>query len=147
MTMQQSISAAFAAVGGDIKALRASSEITSGVIPDGCWVRWPDGTQMCWEKIMRTAATAIPPGGDGVFGSGSNPLWVFPRPFLFGPAAFVTVSPLGRHVTGYAGNSWDVVQQEGALRQINIKTFHARNHTSYPIRSMQLLMTAAGRWK
>ncbi|RRD68679.1 hypothetical protein EII19_00675 [Comamonadaceae bacterium OH2310_COT-174] len=147
MTMQESISAAFGAVGGDIKELQGGVIVDSGQNDNGFWVRWADGTQMCrspWIALLAKPALAAGQARE-LRGVGNAPVWVFPKPFIAAQPVTALCNCTNTCVGTIAGLRTQTIN--GQSWAVSMLEFKARNVTSDPVNHLSLQAIAWGRWK
>ena len=114
--------------------LNGENAMTSGSNPNGRWVRYADGTQMCWYTYAMGARTWAASEGLGVGA------WSFPQPFWEVPNVMVqNDSAYGvAFTTGTEG-----------VRTTGVDMIHLRNASSGAVPSVinRVMMTAIGRYK
>ncbi|PAX17099.1 hypothetical protein CLI92_06010 [Vandammella animalimorsus] len=153
MTMQQSISAAFAAVGADIKAMRASippnaiHSSSSGRGSHSRYIRFADGTLIVWGW-MNTGQINVPAGEVRDLGHAT---WSFPARFVEGPVVSCQVygAQAAYFTCGYGSIFNDVGPRgSGGPNYTRLQQLWVRSHATTQ-QSVNLMLTfhAFGRWK
>lgn len=153
MTMQQSISAGFAAVGADIKALRAGippnaiHSSSGGGRSHSRYIRFADGTLIVWGW-MHTGQINVPAGGVRDLGHAA---WSFPARFVEAPVVSCQVdgAQAAYFACGYGSIFNDVGPRgSGGPNYVRLEQLWVRSHAATQ-QSVNLRLTfhAVGRWK
>ncbi|WP_147473756.1 hypothetical protein [Allofranklinella schreckenbergeri] len=142
MTMQQSITAAFEAVGGDIKALQGGVIVDSGQNGNGSWVRWGDGTLLCRHRMQIRSANGFATNAIVQTQQG----WQFPQPMLVSPLPHLYITDVGQATAmALVKPNWFTYDSVSG-KYLGVNHFRAINLGSKES-ALDINLMAWGRWK
>lgn len=129
---------------GDIRFIPSSGRIrvnwddvvASGSNSNGQWVKFYDGTQICWHRMSPSRGPNVAQGS--VFHSDST-TWNFPLAFIAEASTtawFTTASVVGTSWAGLGGGATSAIRS-------SFTVYRGSAHNSIP----QVSCTAIGRWK
>lgn len=116
----------------------------SGSNENGRYIRFDDGTQMCWRRANIGSIMAV---GEGTFNNlyrTNHYTWTFPKEFAVSPSVFITIV-FGSTFTGVSRALVGAYQNTTTTQAINIQVYRVSGGTQDG--DVIIDIQAIGRWK
>ena len=114
-----------------------SKQIESGLNDNGSWVRYSDGTQICWVRMSVTDQAINTAYNTGLFQGTRS--WTYPMPFHIAPAVTCSEFRWGN------GASWGGIGNVPGVSSVMLRGFD--NVPRAIGTTVTIAAIAVGRWK